>query len=206
MTFWQLFRAGGFTMYLLMACSVVSLAIIVERIVYYRSRFTMNRLEFMKQISQAIEKRNINQAIELCKKTKASFASVVLAGLSLHGHNEVVISNAMEREVIIETGKLERYTGVVGTIGSTAVYIGLFGTVLGIMRAFQDIASSGFGGINVVINGIAEALICTAAGLAVAVPAVIAYNYFSRIVDNFITDMELSASQTMDLLSVTKND
>ncbi len=206
MTFWQLFRAGGFTMYLLMACSVVSLAIIVERIVYYRSRFTMNRLEFMKQISQAIEKGNIHHAIELCRKTKASFASVVLAGLSLHGHNEVVITNAMEREVIIETGKLERYTGVVGTIGSTAVYIGLFGTVLGIMRAFQDIASSGFGGINVVINGIAEALICTAAGLAVAVPAVIAYNYFSRTVDNFITDMELSASQTMDLLNVTKND
>ena len=206
MTFWQLFRAGGFTMYLLMGCSVVSLAIIAERILYYRSRFTMNRLDFMTQISQSIEKENIHHAIELCKKTKASFANVVLAGLSLHGHNEVVISNAMEREVIIETGKLERYTGVVGTIGSTAVYVGLFGTVLGIMRAFQDIASSGFGGINVVINGIAEALICTAAGLAVAVPAVIAYNYFSRTVDNFITDMELSASQTMDLLNVTKND
>lgn len=206
MTFWQLFRAGGFTMSLLIGCSVVSLAIIVERILYYRSRFMMNRLEFMEQISQFIEKGNIPHAIELSRNTKASFAKVVLAGLTLHGHNEVVITNAMERQVIIETGKLERYIGVVGTIGSTAVYIGLFGTVLGIMRAFQDIASSGFGGINVVINGIAEALICTAAGLAVAVPAVVAYNYFSRTVDNFITDMELSASQTMDLLNVAKND
>ncbi len=206
MSLWQLFRAGGLTMYFLILCSVVSLAIIVERIWYYRSRFTVDRMEFMAQIKEAIAKGNIKSAIELCQNTKASFASVVLTGLNLHGHNEVVISNAMEREVIIETGKLERYTSVVGTIGSTAVYIGLFGTVLGIMRAFEDIASSGFGGINVVINGIAEALICTAAGLAVAVPAVIAYNYFSRTIDNFITDMELCASQTMDLLNVYKND
>ncbi len=206
MTFWQMLRAGGFTMYFLILCSIISLAIIVERIWYYRLRLKTDRLEFMTQIAGAIEKQNIKSAIELCQKTQAAFASVVLTGLNLHGHNEVVISNAMEREVIIQTGKLERYTGVVGTIGSTAVYIGLFGTVLGIMRAFQDIASSGFGGINVVINGIAEALICTAAGLAVAVPAVIAYNYFSRTIDNFITDMELCASQTLDLLNVYKND
>lgn len=206
MTLWQMLSAGGVTMYFLILCSGVSLTIIIERIWYYHTRFNIDRLEFMAQVKAAVEKGNIKNAIELCKATKASFASVVLAGLSLHGHNEVVISNAMEREVVIETGKLERYTSVVGTIGSTAVYIGLFGTVLGIMRAFQDIASNGFGGINAVINGIAEALICTAAGLAVAVPAAIAYNYFSRTIDNYITDMELCASQTMDLLNVYKND
>ncbi len=205
MTVWQLFRAGGLTMYFLIFCSVISLAIIVERIYYYRSRSTIDRFQFMVQIAHDIAAGHIEEAIKLCKNTKTSFASVVLAGLSLQGHNEVVISNAMEREVIIETGKLERYTGVVGTIGSTAVYIGLFGTVLGIMRAFQDIAASGFGGINVVINGVAEALVCTAAGLAVAVPAVMAYNYFSRTIDNFITEMELCASQTMDILNARKN-
>ncbi|MCB9771620.1 MAG: MotA/TolQ/ExbB proton channel family protein [Candidatus Omnitrophica bacterium] len=206
MTLWQLFQAGGFTMYLLMACSALSLGIIVERIIYFRLRASIDRREFMEQISKELGKGNIKNALEMCKKAKASFANVAAAGLHLHGHNEVVISNAMQREVTIETMKLERYTGVVGTIGSTAVYVGLFGTVLGIMRAFQDIAASGFGGINVVINGIAEALVCTAAGLAVAVPAVIAFNYFSRTIDNFITDMELCASETMDLLNATKND
>ena len=204
MTFLQLFKAGGLTMYILMTCSIISFGIIVERILYYRSRSRISRQEFMDKISHELQKGNVKKAIELCKSAQTSFANVVLAGLNLHGHNEVVISNAMEREVTIESTKLERLTSVVGTIGSTAVYIGLFGTVLGIMRAFQDIASSGFGGINVVINGIAEALICTAAGLAVAVPAVIAYNYFLRQIDNFVTDMELSASQTMDLLNVTK--
>ena len=106
----------------------------------------------------------------------------------------------MERAIVIETNLLERYTTIVGTIGSVAVYIGLFGTVLGIMRAFHDISISGSGGINVVINGIAESLVCTAAGLCVAVPAVIAYNYFIKRIDGFITDMELCASETMDLV------
>lgn len=206
MTLWQLFRAGGLTMYFLILCSVVSVAIIVERIWCYRLRSKEDRTAFMARITEAIKNGNISSAVEMCQNSQACFASVVLTGLNLNGHNEVVVSNVMEREIIIQTGKLERYTGVVGTIGSTAVYIGLFGTVLGIMRAFQDIASSGFGGINVVINGIAEALICTAAGLAVAVPAVIAYNYFTRTIDNFITDMELCASQTLDLLNVYKND
>jgi len=151
---------------------------------------------------EAIEKGNVRRALEICRDTNTPFSSVVYSGLNLHGHNEVVISNAMEREITIETTKLERYTTIVGTIGSTAVYIGLFGTVLGIIKAFQDISASGTGGINVVITGISEALASTAAGLCVAVPAVIAYNYFIKKIDTFISDMELCASELMDLIAV----
>jgi biopolymer transport protein ExbB/TolQ len=107
----------------------------------------------------------------------------------------------MERSIVIETNMLSRFTTIVGTIGSVAVYIGLFGTVLGIIRAFHDISKTGSGGISVVINGISEALICTAAGLCVAVPAVVAYNYFVKRIDNFVADMELCASETLDLIS-----
>jgi biopolymer transport protein ExbB len=156
----------------------------------------------MKGIAKELEKGNVKKALELSEHTDTPFSSVVFSGLTLYGHNEVVISNTMEREVTIETVKLERYTSIVGTIGSTAVYIGLFGTVLGIIRAFHDISQSGSGGINIVINGISEALICTAAGLCVAVPAVIAYNYFVKKVDGFITDMELSASEILDMLNI----
>lgn len=205
MTLWDLFRAGGLTMYILILCSMFSLAVIIERIVYFRYRSKVKRNEFMAKVAAELQKGNVQGAKELCVKTNTPFAGVVAAGLDLNGHNEVVITNAMEREVIIQTGQLERFISSIGTIGSTAVYIGLFGTVLGIMRAFHDISQSGFGGINVVINGIAEALVCTAAGLAVAVPAVIAYNYLTRAVDNFVTDMELAASQTMDLLNASKN-
>jgi biopolymer transport protein ExbB len=156
----------------------------------------------MANIAKELRKGNIDRALAICRETDTPFSSVVCSGLSLYGHDEVVVSNTMEREVTVETVRLERFTSIVGTIGSTAVYIGLFGTVLGIIRAFHDISKSGSGGINIVINGISEALVCTAAGLCVAVPAVIAYNYFVKKVDGFITDMELCASEVMDLLNI----
>jgi len=201
MTIGQLISNGGVTIYILLICSVISLTIIIERYICYRLRSRVKRKDFMIQIAKEIEKANIKRAIEICKNTDTPFSNVVYAGLNLKDHAEVLISNTMERAITIEITKLERHISVVGTIGSTAVYIGLFGTVLGIMRAFRDISATGVGGIAVVINGISEALVCTAAGLAVAVPAVIAYNYFVKKVDNFITDMELCASETMDLIT-----
>jgi biopolymer transport protein ExbB len=201
MSIFELIKVGGFTMCILLGCSILSLGVIMERFVYYRRRSRVKRTVFMGQIRKELKKGNSGQALDICRKTDTPFASVVSLGLNLEGHSEVVISNTMEREVAIETTKLERYTSIVGTIGSTAVYIGLFGTVLGIIRAFQDISASGTGGITVVIRGISEALYCTAAGLCVAVPAVIAYNYFIKRIDNFVTDMELCASEVMDLIT-----
>jgi biopolymer transport protein ExbB len=156
----------------------------------------------MKKVRDELaSKRGVDGACVLCEQTFAPFAKVVLAGLKARGLGEKEISDAMERQIVIETGGLEHLSAVTGTIGSTAVYIGLFGTVLGIIRAFRDISSSGASGISVVVNGISEALVCTAAGLAVAIPAVIAFNYFSRQTDHFVTDMELSASETLNFLS-----
>jgi biopolymer transport protein ExbB len=202
MSLWQLVKVGGFTMVILVLFSILSLAIIIERLLYYRRRSLIRRKNFMSRIAVELNKKNISEAVKLCKNTDTPFSRVVQAGLNLYSHDEVVISNAMEREVTIETTRLEHLTSIVGTIGSTAVYIGLFGTVLGIIRAFHDISRSGSGGVDIVINGISEALVCTAAGLCVAVPAVIAYNYFVKKVDIFITDMELCASEVMDLLNI----
>jgi biopolymer transport protein ExbB len=201
MTLLQAIKVGGFTLYVLLFCSLLSIATIVERLLYYHKRSKIKRVQFMTEIRDALEKKNVSRAIEICASTDTPFSAVVSSGLHLYGHSEVVISNTMEREIAIETNRLERYTSIVGTIGSTAVYIGLFGTVLGIIRAFRDISVNTAGGINVVINGISEALVCTAAGLIVAVPAVIAYNYFVKKIDNFITDMELCASETLDLIT-----
>lgn len=200
MAIWQLIKIGGFTMYVLIFCSVLSLTVILERVIYYHRRSRIKRKHFMLKVIKDLEKNNINEAMETCKSADTPFANVVFSGLSFFGHSENEISNNMQRRITIETTKLERFISVVGTIGSTAVYIGLFGTVLGIMRAFHDMSLGGSGGINVVINGISEALVCTAAGLAVAVPAVMSYNYFIKKIDIFITDMELCASETMDLM------
>jgi biopolymer transport protein ExbB len=195
-------HSGGLAMYILLFCSVLSLAVIIERIIYYRKKSRVKRPDFMEEVRKALEKGQSAKVLQFCKDTDTPFSKVSHAGLILAGHNEKTISEAMEREITIETIKLERFTGIVGTIGSTAVYIGLFGTVLGIIRAFRDISNTGAGGINVDIGGISEALVCTAAGLLVAIPAVIVYNYFIRKIDIFVSDMDLCASELVDLLCV----
>jgi biopolymer transport protein ExbB/TolQ len=199
-TIWQILQTGGFTMYILLFCSILSVTILFERIIYYRKQSKTKRAEFMTRIERALKGNNIQRAIEICEETLTPFSNVVYSGLGLLGHHKKEISNAMEREITIETAKLERYISIVGTIGNTAVYIGLFGTVLGIIRAFHDIAAAGAGGMSIVIGGVAEALVCTATGLFVAIPAVIAFNYFTRKVESFIDDMELCASELIDLI------
>ncbi len=199
-TILDIIQIGGFTMYVLLFCSFLSIAILLERIIYYRKRSKTNRTEFMARIARALNGGGIEKARGLCKETLAPFSNVVASGLDLSGRPEKEITSAMEREITMEVTKLERYTGIVGTIGNTAVYIGLFGTVLGIIRAFHDIASAGAGGMSIVIGGVAEALVCTATGLFVAIPAVIAFNYFARKVELFTNDMELCASELIDLI------
>ena len=202
-TLWEIIQLGGFTMYVLIFCSVLSLAVIFERVFYYGKRSRISQERFMKKIKgELAQDHNVEAALKICDKTDAPFAKVAKSGLILHRHTEKAISQAMEREITIETIKLERYISIIGTIGSTAVYIGLLGTVLGIIRAFHDISLSKGGGVNVVIGGISEALVCTAAGLLVAIPAVISYNFFVRRIDNFVADMDLCASELVDLLGV----
>lgn len=203
-TLWAIIHSGGFAMYILVLCSIVSLTVIIERLLFYRKQSRLKRTVFMADVRKALEKGLIARALEIIDKADAPFARVAHAGIVLHDKDAKIISEAMEREITIETIKLERYTSVVGTIGSTAVYIGLFGTVMGIIRAFHDISVTGAGGINVVIGGISEALVCTAAGLLVAIPAVILYNMFIRCIDSFVADMELVASELTELLALKK--
>ncbi len=202
----DIIAAGGFTIYLLIFCSIISVAVIVERVVYYNRRSRLSRTSILVGIRKELLAKNILNAIGFCKNIDTPVSKVALAGLSLHGHDEKLIANAMEREITIETIKLERFIGIVGTIGGTAVYVGLLGTVIGIMRAFSDISSAGTGGMQVVTMGIAEALVCTAAGLLVAIPAVLSYNWFTRKIDNFVVDMELAASELLDLICNKEHD
>jgi len=204
MNIWELVKVGGFTMVILLFLSVISIAIILERIIFYRRKSRQKRNDFMRQMRGEIRGTNMDSALRVCKDSCAPFAQVVYAGLSFFGCSEKEISNNMERQVIIETIILERLTPIIGTIGSIAVYIGLLGTILGILRAFHDVSITGSGGISVIIGGISEALSTTAAGLCIAVPAISAYNYFMKKIEDFIKDMELAASETMDLISAIK--
>jgi biopolymer transport protein ExbB len=204
MNIWQLIKVGGVTMIVLLAASVLSIAIILERLITYRRKSRVKRKDFMLKMRQEIKKNRLAPAAEICQNTDAPFAQVVYAGLSFFDSSEKEISNNMERQIIIETVTLERLTPIIGTLGSISVYIGLLGTILGILRAFHDVSVAGSGGLSVIIGGISEALSTTAAGLCIAVPAIAAYNYFMKKIEDFIKDMELAASETMDLISAIK--
>ncbi len=199
-TLLQVLSMGGFTMYILLICSILSLGVIIDRLIAYGKKARAQRVPFMDRIKDELKRKDLDRALEICRDTDAPFARVVQAGLEKSGRTEKLMTGVMERQIAIEESKLERLTGIVGTIGNIAVYIGLFGTVLGIIRAFQDISAAGAGGMDVVIAGVAEALITTATGLAVAVPSVVLHNYFSRRVERFVDDMELAASEAADLM------
>jgi biopolymer transport protein ExbB len=200
-TILQILSMGGFTMYILLLCSVLSLGVIIDRFASYWRKSRVPRAAFMDRVKDELKKKDFERAIEICRDIEAPFAKVALAGLEKAGRAEKLVTGVMERQITLEVGKLERLTSIVGTIGNIAVYVGLFGTVLGIIRAFHDISLAGTGGMDVVIGGVAEALITTATGLAVAVPSVVLYNYFSRRIERFVSDMQLAASEIIDLIA-----
>lgn len=198
----ELLQIGGATMYVLLFCSVVSLTVIIERLIFFKKKSKTLHRGFMDQLGDLLARNDIAGARTVCASENTPLANVALAGLNMEGKSQEKIANSMDRQISIEVKGLERSLSVLGTIGSTVVYIGLFGTVLGIINAFQKIAQTagGGGGMDMVITGIAEALICTATGIFVAVPAVVSYNLLTKRVENFATDMELVASETSDLM------
>ncbi len=198
----EVLQMGGLTMYVMLFCSVLSLAVILERVVYLNRGTRIKRIHFMDKLRTVLENKKVEEAAEICNKVKNPYSRVVRSGLNMFGKGEVKINNAMERQISIEVNEMEKFTNILGTIGGTVVYIGLFGTVIGIIKAFQDIATSANagGGMNTVITGIAEALVSTATGISVAVPAVIAYNMLMKRISNITNDMELCASEVKDLL------
>ena len=201
-SFFQILTMGGFTLYIILACSIICLAIVIDRVRAFRKAGKLDRPAFMSRLRELILAGNADEAARFAARTSTPLTRVVNEGLVLRTSDEKSIDHAMSRRIKVETRLLERWTNIVGSIGGTVVYIGLFGTVLGIIRAFQDISASAAvgGGIAAVITGIAEALICTASGIFVAVPSVISYNLMLKKIDDIQSELELAASETADLI------
>ncbi|MCA6071465.1 MAG: MotA/TolQ/ExbB proton channel family protein, partial [Endomicrobium sp.] len=157
----------------------------------------------IRELIKKIREEKIDKAIDYCEEVNSPMGHVAKAGLASFKEKEGHLGEAMDREVMIQTVKLENFVTILGTLGSITVYVGLFGTVLGIIEAFHDISAVGSGGITIVIGGVSEALIATAAGLSVAIPATVAYNFFSKSIDNFVVDMEYCASSVEEALKGT---
>jgi biopolymer transport protein ExbB/TolQ len=189
--------------------SVYSLTLSGERWWRYRAAKKQS-LQFALLTTQYLKQDRPQDAIAASKKFKAShLAKVVSAGLlefmveeqssPLSGYDVIEAARrAIERATLMTTAEFKRGLGGLATIGATAPFIGLFGTVVGIINAFRGMAITGSGGLGAVSAGIAEALVTTALGLFVAIPAVWLYNYLLNQVERFQIEMANSSSELVD--------
>lgn len=164
-------------LWLLIACSVVSFGIMLER----WSVFRKNHLDFprfLEALAGCLEEGNLAGARQVAKNAQGVEARVAAAGLEHFAKGPTSVAEAMISRLVSERSTLERNLIILGSLGNNAPFIGLFGTVLGIIKAFNDLAVSGQSGIGVVMVGISSALIATAFGIFVAIPAVAANNAF----------------------------
>ncbi len=190
--------------------SIFSLTIALQK--WWRLRKAQSETrKFAPEFSQFLEEDNLNEAIKLAEGYKKSHVARVLGGalgevkpLLQDGSVTVADINsaerAVERNMLIIVSELKRGLAVLATVGATAPFVGLLGTVMGIVNAFQGMAVSGAGGLGSVSAGISEALITTAFGLIVAIPAVWFFNYFSTKIDNLSVEMTYTSKEMIDYL------
>jgi biopolymer transport protein ExbB len=200
LNFWETVRTSP-SFIILFLCSLVVITFILERWLYFR-RTRIDAEQFIHTLHKTIRDGGTKAALEYCQSVQAPLAVVVRMGLKNSSLGAKSVTELMEATALEEKMKLERFLSVLGTLGNIAPFIGLLGTVVGIIRAFHDLAVSGSGGPSVVSAGIAEALITTAAGLVVAIPAVIAYNYFLRRVGTTMAEIEAATKKIRVILGI----
>ncbi len=190
----------SFTLIILLCCSVLSITYAFERWWYFRKARQKKVDEFLAHISGMLKKGEIDKALEFTAKIDSPLSRLFHYALE---HREMP---RRDLEELLATKRqeerlgLEKNLGVLGTMGNIAPFIGLFGTVVGIIKAFRDLALSGTGGPTVVAMGIAEALVATAGGLAVAIPAVIIYNFFMRKTKVISSELEIFSARLVIMI------
>lgn len=199
---------GWVVIILLLAQAVYIIAVGIERWLTYSKAKQQSR-QYAPKVAQALKNSNIDEAITISDRHKDShLAMVVSSGLKefnahmgeteFSGDEMEASKRALQRAIAIKTAELKRGLAGLATVGSTAPFVGLFGTVVGIISAFQALAVNETAGIGAIGGAISEALVATAFGIAVAVPAVWLFNYFTNKVSSFSIEMENSASELVD--------
>lgn len=182
-------------------CSVLSFAIFIERYLHLR-KSEIDTNKFIINLRKSIKEGNIIEAVGICEHTGGTIANIVKAGLIKHNRSKEQIENAMEISGLIEIAQLEKNAKILSIIANIAPLIGLLGTVLGFIQAFAEMRASGLVDISATRIGEAMeyALVTTAAGLVVAIPSVIAYNYIVSRIEGFVLEIQTTSSEIVDLL------
>lgn len=200
MSLFSLLKTGGWIVYPLIILSVVAWIVCLERFLALKGWREKNR-EFLLSFQNLWLKDDKASALKLCESTDVDLS--LLARELIHVNKGEAINdktfNKLDRKRLELSTDLKKNLWILGTIGSATPFLGLFGTVVGIIKAFQTMAESGAGGFNVVAAGISEALVATAGGILVAVIAVFFYNYFLVKVSQTQFQLNLLTEELMDL-------
>ncbi|MDA0576479.1 MAG: MotA/TolQ/ExbB proton channel family protein [Verrucomicrobia bacterium] len=197
-TLWEMISRGWPVLSVLFIMSIASITIMVDRVQMLR-KARVDARAFVQQVLDLHERRGRAGALTYCEQTAVPIARVMADVLRERGGREDLERN-LARAIRHVGHKLEERIPYLGSIAGTAPFVGLLGTVGGIIRAFRDIARTSGGGPEVVSAGIAEALVTTSFGLIVAIPAVMAYNYFSSSIRRLETEWELAGSYLVDAI------
>lgn len=192
----------SFTLWILAGCSILSLTVAIERWWYFRKiRFEPRKfLEMLGKIQGHINQGKAEEALQVTMGMVGPIPDLIRTAITNRNRSKMELDELLTAARMEQRLVLEKYLGILGTLGNTAPFIGLFGTVVGIIKAFHDLAVSGTGGPAVVAAGISEALVATAAGLLVAIPSVVVYNFFMKKVKELATIMEVSSIRLLVVL------
>jgi len=192
---------GGLMMWLLLAASAVAVAVFVERLLHYH-RAQINSSEFLNGVRNVLKRENVVEALSICDATPGPVARLVRVAILSRDRGREGIRDALEEAGLLEVPRLEERLNLLATIAHLSPLMGLLGTVLGFIKVFAAMQREGpFVTSSSLALGVWEALICTAAGLAVAIPSYAGYNYLVSRVNSIVLDMEKASTEVLNLLS-----
>ena len=197
---YQIFLSGGWLMWPILLCSIMVVAISIERFLTLRSERIVPTGQLAGVWTQLLSKE-LDNSEQLAKLRDSSPLGYILAaGISNAGHGRDVMKDSIEESAGQVVHSLERFLAILGSISNTAPLLGLLGTVLGMIQVFADIMLYGTGDASQLAGGISQALITTAAGLTVAIPAMLLHRYFERHVESLVVSLEGQAIKLVDAM------
>lgn len=197
----SIFHKGGPVMYLLLACSIMVVAIAVERFMYYKKTST-NTQNFIAKLRPLLERQQLAEAVQLCEHTPAIVSQIASQGL--HAHKQGInVAGTVEAAALLAAARLREYFNYLSAIVTLSPLFGLLGTVIGMISSFS-VLNMQAGQPMAITGGVGEALIATAAGLIVAAMALIVHTYFSHRLDALVTDMEQTCALIVNCLPQKK--
>ena len=197
----ELLAHGGLMLWFILLVSAAGVVVFIERFLHYH-RAQINSTEFLTGVRTVLKRDNVVEALSICDATPGPVARLVKTAIVNRDHGRERVREALEEAGLLEVPRLEHKLNFLATIAQLAPLLGLLGTVLGFIKTFSSIQGQGlYAHLGDLSTGIWQALICAAAGLAVAIPAHAGYNYLVSRVNSIVLDMERASTEIVNIVT-----